>query len=245
MSSSWAEPMPFWQKAKQSFDKGDYRWVAQVVNHVVFADPNNKQARDLQADALEQLGYQAESGPWRNFYLTGAKELREGVKKLPTPNTASPDTVRAMTPEMFFDYLSVRVDRTKAGDAKMALNFDFGNSGGKYLVELENGVLNHTEDRPGQQCRRDGDPDARHAEQDHPPGDEAGGCDQRRGRQGQRQSGEAERDGVVSRQLRVLVQHRHAIGMRGNTLLGPACMSGTRPSMDFLRRTGSRLWVMQ
>jgi alkyl sulfatase BDS1-like metallo-beta-lactamase superfamily hydrolase len=135
------------EKAKQSFDKGDYRWVAQVVNHVVFADPDNKQARDLEADALEQLGYQAESGPWRNFYLTGAKELREGVKKLPTPNTASPDTVRAMTPEMFFDYLSVRVDRPKAGEAKMALNIDFGNSGGKYLVELENGVLNHTEGR--------------------------------------------------------------------------------------------------
>jgi alkyl sulfatase BDS1-like metallo-beta-lactamase superfamily hydrolase len=138
-------PAAVLDKAKQSFDKGDYRWVAQVVNHVIFADPNNKQARDLQADALEQLGYQAESGPWRNFYLTGAKELRDGVKKLPTPNTASPDTVRAMTPEMFFDYLSVRVDRTKAGEAKMALNFDFSGPDGKYLIELENGVLNHTE----------------------------------------------------------------------------------------------------
>jgi alkyl sulfatase BDS1-like metallo-beta-lactamase superfamily hydrolase len=69
------------------------------------------------------------------------------VTKLPTPNTASPDTVRAMTPEMFFDYPSVRVDRAKAGEAKMALNVDFGGSGGKYLIELENGVLNHTEGR--------------------------------------------------------------------------------------------------
>src|SRR3546814_7546396 len=60
------------------------------------------------ADALEQLGYQAESGPWRNFYLTGAKELREAVTQLPTPNTASPDIVRSMTPEMFFDYLGDR-----------------------------------------------------------------------------------------------------------------------------------------
>lgn len=133
-------------KAKQSYDKGDYRWVAQVVNHVVFADPNNKAARQLQADALEQLGYQAESGPWRNFYLTGAKELREGVKKLPTPNTASPDTVRAMTLEMFFDYLGVRLNGPKAADAKAVLNFDFGNDG-KYVVELENGVLNHTADQ--------------------------------------------------------------------------------------------------
>lgn len=136
-------------KARKSYEKGDYRWVAQVVNHVVFADPNNKAARDLQADTLEQLGYQSESGPWRNFYLTGAKELRDGVKKLPTPNTASPDTVKAMTLEMFFDFLSVRLNREKAGDAKVALNFDFGNSGGKYLIELENGVLNHTKDKQG------------------------------------------------------------------------------------------------
>lgn len=74
------------------------------MSKVVFADPNNQNARNLEADALEQLGYQAESGPWRNFYLTGAQELRNGVVKGPTPNTASPDTVRAMTPEMFFDF---------------------------------------------------------------------------------------------------------------------------------------------
>ena len=134
-------------KAKESYDKGNYRWVAHVVNHVVFADPDNKAARELQADALEQLGYQAESGPWRNFYLTGAKELRGGVAKLPTPNTASPDTVRAMTLEMFFDYLAVRLNGPKAANAKGVLNFDFGNSGGKYLVEMENGVLNHTANR--------------------------------------------------------------------------------------------------
>ena len=66
-------------KARGAFELGDYRWVAEVVNHVVFADPDNQAARDLQADALEQLGYQAESGPWRNFYLTAAQELRDGV----------------------------------------------------------------------------------------------------------------------------------------------------------------------
>jgi alkyl sulfatase BDS1-like metallo-beta-lactamase superfamily hydrolase len=132
-------------KAKESYDKGDYRWVAQVVNHIVFADPSNQTAKDLQADALEQLGYQAESGPWRNFYLSGAKELRDGVAQLPTPNTASPDTVRAMTLEMFFDYLGVRLNGQKAADAKATLNFDFGDDG-KYVIELENGVLNHTAD---------------------------------------------------------------------------------------------------
>ena len=131
------------EKARASFDKGDYRWVAQVVNHVVFADPENEAAKDLKAEALEQLGYRAESGPWRNFYLTGAQELRNGVAELPTPNTASPDTVRAMTLDMVFDYLGVRLDSARAADANITLNFDFGDEG-KYLVDLENGVLNHT-----------------------------------------------------------------------------------------------------
>ena len=102
-------------KAKTDYDRGNYRWVAQVVSKVVFADPNNRAARNPEADALEQLGYQAESGPWRNFYLTGAQELRNGVVKGPTPNTASPDTVRAMTPEMFFDYLAVHINGQKPG----------------------------------------------------------------------------------------------------------------------------------
>lgn len=132
------------QKAKADYDKGNYRWVAQVVSKVVFADPDNKAARSLEADALEQMGYQAESGPWRNFYLTGAQELRNGVKQLPTPNTASPDTVRAMTPEMFFDYLALHINGEKAANAKAVLNVDFGGDGGKYKLELENGVLNHT-----------------------------------------------------------------------------------------------------
>lgn len=131
------------KKARQAYDKGEYRWVAQVVHHVVFADPNNKTARNLEADALEQLGYQAESGPWRNFYLTGAQELRNGVAKLPTPNTASPDTVKAMSMDMVLDYLSVRLNREKAGNATARLNFDLGGSE-RYFVELSNGVINHT-----------------------------------------------------------------------------------------------------
>lgn len=132
------------QKAKADYDKGNYRWVAQVVSKVVFADPSNKAALNLEADALEQMGYQAESGPWRNFYLSGAKELRNGVVKAATPNTASPDTVRAMTPEMFFDYMAVHINGEKAAKAHVTLNVDFGDQGGKYKLELENGVLNHT-----------------------------------------------------------------------------------------------------
>ncbi len=131
------------KKAKESYDKGDYRWVAQVVNHVVFADPNNKAARALQADALEQLGYQAESGPWRNFYLSGAKELREGVKKLGTPNTASPDTIRSMSLELLFDYAAMRLNGPKAAGKSMKLNWNFTDTNEQYILELENAALSH------------------------------------------------------------------------------------------------------
>ncbi|EPJ3205130.1 alkyl/aryl-sulfatase [Citrobacter freundii] len=137
-------PDAIMQKAKDDYAQGNYRWVAQVTNKIVFADPHNKEARNLEADALEQMGYQAESGPWRNFYLTGAQELRNGVVKGATPNTASPDTVKAMSPEMFFDYLAVHINGEKAANAKAVFNVDLGSNGGKYKLELENGVLNHS-----------------------------------------------------------------------------------------------------
>lgn len=131
-------------KARESFDKGEYRWVAQVVNHLVFADPDNKAARDLQADTLEQLGYQAESGPWRNFYLSAAKELRDGVIDLGAPKTASPDVIKAMTLEMFFDLLAVRLIGPKAAGKKLAFNASFTDTGEQYLLVVENCVLNYT-----------------------------------------------------------------------------------------------------
>jgi len=133
--------------AKTSYKNGDYRWVAEVVNHVVMADPINQAAKNLQADALEQMGYQAESGPWRNFYLAAAKELREGVKKLPTPNTASPDTIRAMSLDLFFDYLAMRLNGPKAANKTITLNFDFPDVKQQYMIEMVNGVLNHTRNR--------------------------------------------------------------------------------------------------
>ena len=77
------------ERAQASFDAGEYRWVAEVVNHVVFAEPDNREARELQAAALEQLGYRAESAPWRNFYLTAAQELRDGITEAATPMTAT------------------------------------------------------------------------------------------------------------------------------------------------------------
>jgi len=103
-------------KAQVAFDEGDYRWVVEVVNHVVFAEPENEQARLLQADALEQLGYQSESGPWRDFYLTGALELRSNGTALKgiAGNALGPAIVRSMTTELLLDLLGVRVNGPRA-----------------------------------------------------------------------------------------------------------------------------------
>jgi alkyl sulfatase BDS1-like metallo-beta-lactamase superfamily hydrolase len=130
-------------KAKADFDRGEYRWVAEAMKQVVFADPNNKDAKELLADAYEQMGYQAESGPWRSIYLQGAFELRNGVPSAGGTNVASPDTIKAMPPEMTFDYFAVRLNGEKAWGKKLTLNIDFTDLGQSYSLLVENGVLNH------------------------------------------------------------------------------------------------------
>ena len=131
------------ERARGAFELGDYRWVAEVVNHVVFADPDNHAARELQADALEQLGYQSESGPWRNFYLTAASELRHGVQVLPTPSTASADNVRAMSLTLFFDYIAVRLNGDRAGDRRITIVCDLPDLGETWTLLLRHGALSH------------------------------------------------------------------------------------------------------
>jgi alkyl sulfatase BDS1-like metallo-beta-lactamase superfamily hydrolase len=131
------------KKAKTDYDKGEYRWVAEVVNHLVFADPNNQAALQLQADVLEQLGYQSENGTWRNFYLTGAQELRKGVNPIKGSTTTTPDSIKALTLDMFFDYMGVRLNGPKASDKKITINFNFTDTKEKYVLRLINGVLNH------------------------------------------------------------------------------------------------------
>jgi alkyl sulfatase BDS1-like metallo-beta-lactamase superfamily hydrolase len=130
-------------KAKVDFDKGEYRWIAEALKHVVFANPKNAEAKSLLADTYEQLGYQAESGPWRSVYLQGAYELRNGVPNAGGINTASPDTIRAMTPVMLFEYLSVRLNGPKAAGKRIALNVNFIDLKKPYALVVENAVLNH------------------------------------------------------------------------------------------------------
>ncbi|WP_439816035.1 alkyl/aryl-sulfatase [Zavarzinia sp. CC-PAN008] len=134
-------------KAREAYDAGDYRWVAELVNKVVFAEPDNKAARDLQADALEQLGYQAESGPWRDFYLTGAMELRDGIPERVGANSGSADVLQAMPVDMVFDLMAVRLNGPKAADTRLMLNWEFRDPAKTYLMVLENGVLHHWPER--------------------------------------------------------------------------------------------------
>lgn len=128
--------------ANQAFADGDYRWAAQLLNHLVFAAPDNAAARELQADTLEQLGYQSENATWRNVYLSGAHELRSGVAEARARNGA-PDMVRALTPSMFFDYLAVRIDAMKAADEDLSINWRFTDLDEDYALTLRNGVLTH------------------------------------------------------------------------------------------------------
>jgi len=142
------------KKARESFKKGEYRWVAQVMNQVVFADPNNTEAKNLTADALEQLGYQAENATWRNEFLMGAYELRNGMSKKAGTTANSSDVLGAMSAEMFFDYLGISLNSTKAKGKKIKTIWNITDTKEQYLLSLDNSVLIYTPDK------KIGNPDA-------------------------------------------------------------------------------------
>jgi len=128
-------------RAREDFKAGNYRWVASVMNQVVFVDPANRQARELGADALEQLGYQAEAATWRNAYLMGAMELRNGVTKLPPAGALSFDVIKSLPVEMIFDLWAVRLNPEKAEGKVMVLNWRFTDVGEQFTLNLENSAL--------------------------------------------------------------------------------------------------------
>jgi alkyl sulfatase BDS1-like metallo-beta-lactamase superfamily hydrolase len=135
------------RRARADFAKGEYRFVAEAMSHVVFADPANTDARQLGADALEQLGYAAESATWRNAYLLGAFELRQGLPNTVARAPISPDVVRAMSLDLFFDYLGVRLNGEKAEGRRLAINWVFSDVGQTYVLNLENCSLTYLADR--------------------------------------------------------------------------------------------------
>ncbi len=131
---------------RKAFAEGDYRWVAELMNKAVFANPDNADARALQADALEQLGYMAESATWRNSYLMGAYELRNGIQTMAT-SSSSPDAVRGMSNELLFDFIALRLNHTRTDGLKAAIQMEFTDSNETWALELSNSVLNNTKGR--------------------------------------------------------------------------------------------------
>ena len=135
------------RRAREDLARGEYRFVAEAMSHVVFADPVNAEARQLGADALEQLGYAAESATWRNAYLLGALELRHGVPTTGARAPVSPDVVRAMSLDLFFDYLGVRLNGEKAEGRRLVVNWVFSDLDRGYVANLENSALTCLADR--------------------------------------------------------------------------------------------------
>jgi alkyl sulfatase BDS1-like metallo-beta-lactamase superfamily hydrolase len=131
------------KRARDDFAAGQYRWVASVMSQLVFADPLNKDARNLGADALEQLGYQSEAATWRNAYLLGAQELRNGVPAAQGGSTANAELLKGVSIDLAFDFLGVRLNAAKAEGKTIVINWTFTDLNQTYVMNLENSALTH------------------------------------------------------------------------------------------------------
>jgi alkyl sulfatase BDS1-like metallo-beta-lactamase superfamily hydrolase len=130
-------------RAAKDFAKGEFRFVAQAVSHLVFADPDNAAARAMLADTFEQLGYAAESATWRNAYLFGAQELRQGMPKAPARPPMPRETLAALRTEQLWDVLGVRLNGPKAEGKHIVLNWSFTDTGETFVLTLENCALTY------------------------------------------------------------------------------------------------------
>jgi alkyl sulfatase BDS1-like metallo-beta-lactamase superfamily hydrolase len=145
--------------ARSAFDDGDYRWAATLLDHAIFTDENHQGARDLYGDTLEQLAYGAENAVWRNFFLSGATELRDGNFGTPT-QTASPSLMSQLTPEQIFDTLAISINGPRAWDLDLTIDVTFVDVATDYRLTLRNGVLVHRKvaDRASEATGNDPDP---------------------------------------------------------------------------------------
>lgn len=135
-------------RAQSAYDAGDLRWAAELLDHAVFAAPGHAGARALLADTLEQLGFGSENGTWRNVFLCGALELREGNFGTPAA-TVSHDMLAQLSPDMFFDAVAIQVDGPAAWDLDLAIGWSFPDHGAAYRTTLRNGVFTHLRDGHG------------------------------------------------------------------------------------------------
>jgi len=133
-------------RARKDYDAGQFRWVVEALNHVVFADPGNRPARALAADAMEQLGYQSESATWRNSYLLAARELRStSAASAPKGVSISPDIVSILPFSSFLEYLGIRVNGPRAQGLAARFDWQLSDASGvdTHRITLSNGALNH------------------------------------------------------------------------------------------------------
>jgi alkyl sulfatase BDS1-like metallo-beta-lactamase superfamily hydrolase len=128
-------------KGKELYDLGKYRHAQEILNKLVYAEPQNQQAKDLLADIFEQIGYQQESPSVRNSFIAAALELRSGIPTGASPKSAGPDVIRAMTTELWLDFLAVRLDSAKAQDKTFKINLLTPDNGEQFVVELSNATL--------------------------------------------------------------------------------------------------------
>jgi alkyl sulfatase BDS1-like metallo-beta-lactamase superfamily hydrolase len=130
-------------RARADFARGEFRFVAQALSHLVFADPDNPDGRHLLADTFEQLGYQSESATWRNAYLFGAQELRHGMPNVPGRPPMPRETLAALRTTQLWDVLGVRLNGPKAEGKRIVLNWDFTDTHEHYVLTLENCALSY------------------------------------------------------------------------------------------------------
>ncbi len=135
------------EKVRACIAADDYRFAAEALNHLVFAEPEHREAELLQADVFEQLGYRSESGPWRDFYLTGAHELRHGATRIGGSMATSIDVLRAMTTEMLVDLIGVRLNGDRVGGRVIVINLTISDRDEIGVVGIEHGALHFTAGR--------------------------------------------------------------------------------------------------
>ena len=130
------------EQGREALAAGDLRWAAELLNHAVFADPESEAARELQAEALERLAFGAENATWRNFFLTGAKELREGIGGTATP-AAPRDIVANLSVAQLLDAMAIRLDGPRAAEAELRIDWAISDPDEAHALTVRNGVLRH------------------------------------------------------------------------------------------------------
>ncbi len=138
-------------KGKELYAQGKYLYAVEILNKLVFGEPNNQAAKDLLADVYEQIGYQRESASTRNSFLAGAYELRNGIPKGASPKTSGPDMIRAMSTDLWLDFLGIRLDGSKVAGKQFVMNLITPDNGEKFVVELSNSTLTNIK---GHQAKR-------------------------------------------------------------------------------------------